>query len=377
MIYLDYASTTPVNQEVLKAYTYVLEKYYANTDSLHDAGLRVAELMEQSREQTASCLKVKANELMFTSGASEANNMAIKGSAFALQHRGKHLITSCVEHSSVDQAMKQLQELFGFEVTYLPVNSSGVVEAETLRRALRKDTILVSIMALNNEVGSINDIAELAKVTHESSRAVFHSDCTQILGKQLLTFLPNIELASFSAHKIYGLKGSGLLYHKQNVHLVPLICGGQQEAGLRGGTSNAPSNIAWAKTIRIACEEMDEHSRHVSELNQHLRLGLAEIDGVEINSPHDATPYILNFSVMGMTSEVMLNALNHYGICVSSRSTCSSKTKAPSKVLMAMGYSEERATHSLRISLSHLSKKSEVDELLKVLKEIFNDYRIK
>lgn len=377
MIYLDYASTTPVNQEVLKAYTYVLEKYYANTDSLHDAGLRVAELMEQSREQTASCLKVKANELMFTSGASEANNMAIKGSAFALQHRGKHLITSCVEHSSVDQAMKQLQELFGFEVTYLPVNSSGVVEAETLRQALRKDTILVSIMALNNEVGSINDIAELAKVTHESSRAVFHSDCTQILGKQLLTFLPNIELASFSAHKIYGLKGSGLLYHKQNVHLVPLICGGQQEAGLRGGTSNAPCNIAWAKTIRIACEEMDEHSRHVSELNQHLRLGLAEIDGVEINSPHDATPYILNFSVMGMTSEVMLNALNHYGICVSSRSTCSSKTKAPSKVLMAMGYSEERATHSLRISLSHLSKKSEVDELLKVLKEIFNDYRIK
>lgn len=377
MIYLDYASTTPVNQEVLKAYTYVLEKYYANTDSLHDAGLRVAELMEQSREQTASCLKVKANELMFTSGASEANNMAIKGSAFALQHRGKHLITSCVEHSSVDQAMKQLQELFGFEVTYLPVNSSGVVEAETLRRALRKDTILVSIMALNNEVGSINDIAELAKVTHESSRAVFHSDCTQILGKQPLTFLPNIELASFSAHKIYGLKGSGLLYHKQNVHLVPLICGGQQEAGLRGGTSNAPCNIAWAKTIRIACEGMDEHSRHVSELNQHLRLGLAEIDGVEINSPHDSTPYILNFSVMGMTSEVMLNALNHYGICVSSRSTCSSKTKAPSKVLMAMGYSEERATHSLRISLSHLSKKSEVDELLKVLKEIFNDYRIK
>ena len=377
MIYLDYASTTPVNQEVLKAYTYVLEKYYANTDSLHDAGLKVAELMEQSREQTASCLKVKANELMFTSGASEANNTAIKGSAFALQHRGKHLITSCVEHSSVDQTMKQLQELFGFEVTYLPVNSSGVVEAETLRQALRKDTILVSIMALNNEVGSIYDIAELAKVTHESSRAVFHSDCTQILGKQPLTFLPDIELASFSAHKIYGLKGSGLLYHKQNVRLVPLICGGQQEAGLRGGTSNAPCNITWAKTMRIAFEKMDEHSRHVSELNQRLRLGLAEIDGVEINSPQDATPYILNFSVKGMTSEVMLNALNHYGICVSSRSTCSSKTKAPSKVLMAMGISEERATHSLRISLSHLSKKSEVDELLNVLKEIFNDYRIK
>ena len=161
------------------------------------------------------------------------------------------------------------------------------------------------------------------------------------------------------------------------MRLVPLICGGQQEAGLRGGTSNAPCNIAWAKTMRIAFEKMDEYSRHVSELNQRLRLGLAEIDGVEINSPQDATPYILNFSVKGMTSEVMLNALNHYGICVSSRSTCSSKTKAPSKVLMAMGISEERATHSLRISLSHLSKKSEVDELLNVLKEIFNDYRIK
>lgn len=377
MIYLDYASTTPVNPEVLKAYTYVLEKYYANTDSLHDAGLKVAELMEQSREQTASCLKVKAHELMFTSGASEANNTAIKGSAFALQYRGKHLITSCVEHSSVTQAMKQLEELFGFEVTYLPVNHEGVVEAETLRKALRKDTILVSIMALNNEVGAINDIASLAKITHEHSRAVFHSDCTQILGKQPLTFLSEIELASFSAHKIYGLKGSGLLYHKQNVRLVPLICGGQQEAGLRGGTSNAPCNIAWAKTMRIATETMAAHNHHVTMLNQQLRQGLAAIEGVEINSPKHATPYILNFSIQGMTSEIMLNALNHYGICVSSRSTCSSKTKAPSKVLMAMGYSEERATHSLRISLSHLSTASEIDHLLKVLKEIFNDYQIK
>lgn len=377
MIYLDYASTTPINQEVLKAYTYVLEKYYANTDSLHDAGLKVAELMEQSREQTASCLKVKSSELMFTSGASEANNTAIKGSAFALQNRGKHLITSCVEHSSVNQTMKQLEELFGFEVTYLPVNSKGVVEVETLSKALRKDTILVSIMALNNEVGAVNDIAALAKITHERSRAVFHSDCTQILGKLPLDFLPDIELASFSAHKIYGLKGSGLLYHKQNVRLVPLICGGQQEAGLRGGTSNAPTNIAWAKTMRIACETMAEHNQHVMKLNQQLRKGLAAISDIEINSPVDATPYILNFSVKGMTSEVMLNALNHFGICVSSQSTCSSKTKAPSRILMAMGYSEERATHSLRVSLSHLSSEAEVNELLRVLKEIFNDYRIK
>ena len=377
MVYFDYASTTPIHGEVLNAYQILLAKYYANTDSLHDAGIKVADLMEQSREQIASCLKLKADELLFTSGASEANNLAIKGIAFKYKKRGKHLITSTMEHSSVHETMKQLRDEFGFDVTFLEVDESGKVSVESLQKALREDTILVSLMALNNEVGSINEISELANVTKAYSRAYFHCDCTQILGKHPIDFLKDIDLASFSAHKIYGCKGSGLLYKRRKVELQPLTCGGQQERGLRGGTSNAPVNIVLAKTIRLALDSQFQHLQVVTKLNHQLRTLLKDILEVEINSPMDASPYILNFSFKNITSEIMLNALNDRGFCVSAQSTCSSKTKSPSRVLKAMGFSEKRALRSIRCSFSYLSKESEVNEFVQTIKEILNEYRIK
>lgn len=377
MIYFDYASTTPMRPEILKNYTYVLEKYFANTDSLHTLGIQVAELMEKSREQIASCLKVKSEEIFFTSGASEANNMAIKGCAFAYQNRGRHLITSCVEHSSVLHTFEQLEEIFGFEVTYLPVNKEGKVEVETLRKALRPDTVLVSIMALNNEVGAINPIHELAECVHANSRALFHSDCTQMLGKYPLDFLKEIDYASFSAHKIFGCKGSGFLYKRNHVKLVPLINGGQQEDGLRGGTSNAPANIVLAKTLRLALDEMAMHYEKVQKLNQRMRTALAQMDEVEINSPDDASVYVLNFSFTCITSEIMLNALDNRGFCVSAQSTCSSKTNRPSHVIINMGYSEARAGRAIRCSFSHYNTEEEVDKFIQTIKEILNDYRVK
>lgn len=377
MVYFDYASTTPLHEEVLKTYMLVLSKYFANTDSLHDAGIKVSDLMEQSREQIASCLKVKSEEILFTSGASEANNLALKGIAWKYQHRGRHLITSSLEHSSVNETMKQLRDVFGFDVTFLESNEFGQVEVETLRKALRADTILVSIMALNNEVGTMSKIEALADLTHENSRAFFHSDCTQMLGKHSIDFLAKIDLASFSAHKIYGCKGSGFLFKRRNVELLPLINGGQQENGLRGGTSNAPCNIVLAKTLRLALDSLSEHLQVVRKLNKTLRGLLSELDEVEFNSPMDASPYILNFSFKSITSEIMLNALNEKGFCVSAQSTCSSKAKSPSRVLRAMGFSEKRAQRSIRCSLSYKNTENEIEEFVKAIKEILNDYRIK
>lgn len=373
MIYLDYASTTPIRPEVLQAYEKVLEDYYANADSLHQAGRQVHALLEQSRANIAQLFHVAPSELLFTSCASEANNYAIKGFALANQNRGKHIIISAAEHSSIESSARQLEEIFGFTITRLPLHADGTVHAEDIKQALRKDTILVSVMNVNNETGCINDIAALADCVHTHSRAVFHSDMVQALGKMPLA-LEQVDMATFSAHKIFGLKGSGLLYYRRPLTLLPLICAGQQENGLRGGTSNAPSEIVFAKTLRLALAEQEEHIAHVQTLNAYCRERLAEIEDIEINSPPDALPFILNFSCLHVGSEIMLNALDAKGICVSAQSTCNSKGKAISRVLLAMGRGELRATHAVRVSFSHLTTRQEIDALIEALKEIINDY---
>lgn len=361
---------------MLKTYKYLLETYFANSESLYDSGIKVNKLLEQSREQIAEMLDVKEDEIIFTSGASESNNMLIKGIAFAYQHKGKHLITSNVEHSSVEGAFRQLQDYFGFEVSVVPVNEKGVVTSEALKKVIRKDTILVSIMATNNETGSINDLRSLSEVIKSHSHAFFHSDCTQSLGKNEIPF-DRLDAASFSAHKINGCKGSGFLYKKSNIQLLPLINGGQQEYGLRGGTNNHPCNIVLAKTVRLALESMHEHALHVSHLNDLMRRELNRMDEIVINSPEDASPYILNFSCTCMTSEILLNALNEKKIYVSAKSTCHSKTRSVSSVLLAMGIDEKRASQAIRVSFSRMNTEKEVLDFIKILKEILNEYRIK
>lgn len=376
MIYLDYASTTPIRKEVLETYTMLLHKYYGNSDSLHEIGRETSKLMEQGRAQIAQLLHVYKEEILFTSCASESNNMAIKGVAWRYQNRGKHLITTCIEHSSVHNTMEQLKEYFGYEITYLPVNADGCVELEDLKKALRKDTILVSMMMVNNETGAIQPIKECADYVHANSLALFHMDGVQALGK-IPVDLSCVDLATFSAHKIYGLKGSAILYKKRNVDLLPLISGGQQEFGLRGGTSNVPTNIVFAKTLRLALEQQPRSYEHVKELNLYLRSSLKDIEDVVINSSENASPFILNISCLRIGSEIMLNALNSKGFAVSAQSTCSSHSKAISHVLLAMGRDELHATHAIRISLSHLTTKQEIDAFIDALKEINNDYRTK
>ncbi|WP_416325303.1 cysteine desulfurase family protein [[Eubacterium] hominis] len=376
MIYLDYASTTPIRKEVLDTYTMLLSDYYGNSDSLHDIGRESAKLMEKSRANIAQLFHVRSDEIFFTSCASESNNYATKAFAWANQNRGKHLITTCVEHSSIANAMKQLEEHFGFEVTYLPVNEDGVVEFQDLKQALRKDTILVSMMMVNNETGAINPVKECADHVHQHSLAAFHMDGVQALGK-IKVDLSFVDMATFSAHKIYGLKGSGLFYKKKNIRVLPLISGGQQEEGLRAGTSNAPADIVLAKTIRLALEELDQNYVYVKGLNDWLRKELSSIKDIVINSCENASPYILNISVLCIGSEVMLNALNERGFAVSAQSTCSSKSKAISHVLLEMGLGEVRATHAIRISISHWTRKEELVAFVNTIKEVIHDYRTK
>lgn len=376
MIYFDYASTTPVRKQIIDTYIKVLSSYYGNSDSMHEVGRTANKLMEQSREQIAQLLKVDKDEVIFTSCASEANNLAIKGYAWKYQHRGKHIITSRVEHSSVLKSVEQLKDVFGFDVTYLPVNEDGVISLDDLKQALRPDTILVSLMMVNNETGACNPIEECANYIKANNRAVIHVDAVQGMGKLPLT-CALYDMVSFSAHKIYGLKGSAVLYKKKNIELVSLISGGQQEMGLRGGTSNAPQNIVLAKTLRLMLEEQELSFAYVSSLNQILRNAFASMDGWYVNSPKQASPYILNVSCAYIGSEILLNALNTRGFAVSAKSTCSSKSKVQSHVLKEMGLEEFRTTNAIRISLSSMTTKQEVYALIEALKEIYHEYRTK
>jgi len=360
MLYLDYAATTPVNQEVQETYAKIIHEHFGNADSLHQLGLEASSLMERSRSLIASLLKIATNEVIFTSGASEANNLAIKGVAFQYQKRGKHLITTSVEHSSVYETCKQLEESFGFEVTYLKVNQDGELSLEELEKAIRSDTILVSIMHVNNEVGMIYPIEEIKKITKKYPNVHLHVDMVQALGKIPID-LTDIDLASFSAHKIYGLKGSGILVKKNSTQLLPLITGGQQEFNLRAGTSNVPTNIVLAKTIRLALEDLDKKSEHVRMLNQMLRNYFLNLEHAHINSPINASPYIVNVSLLDYKPETLIHALEELGIYISTKSACTTKKNTISRTLKAMNSSDAIGNAALRISLSHTMKEADIE----------------
>lgn len=373
MIYLDYASTSPIREEVLDTYVKLLKNYAGNADSLHELGRESSKVMEESRARIAQLFNLYEGEVIFTSGASEANNMAIKGYCFANPQRGKHIITSRIEHSSVSKAVEQLQDVFGYEVSYLTIDEEGKVSLEELKSLLRKDTVLVSIAYVNNELGVIQPIEEISDIVHNNSQAKLHVDMVQALGK-IPCDLSLVDMASFSAHKINGLKGSGLLIKKKNITLTPLISGGQQEFGERAGTSNVAVNTVLAKNIRLALDEQQTTYTHVKELNDYMREELLKIEGIVINTPYDGSPFILNFSYANLGSEVMQNALDEKGIYVSSISTCSTKKTAKSKVLIEMGLESWRTTNMLRMSFSKLTTKEECRETIEALKEVLDAY---
>ncbi len=371
-VYFDYSSTTNVHPDVLKAYMDLLKTTYVNSESLYDEGTIVSRNLEKARNAISELLKVHPDEIIFTSGASEANSEAIKSVSFSMPEK-KHIITSQIEHSSVLNACKQMEDVFGYRVTYLPVNEQGIVSVKDLKNALDNDTSVVSLMSVNNETGAINPIEEIKEIVKKTSSAYMHVDMTQAIGKVPCSF-ENIDLASMSAHKIEGLKGSGILVKKKHVPFVPLINGGEQEYGLRGGTNNACTNMVFAKTLRIALENEKKYHDYVQKLQTLLLDQLKEIDGVEINNPENNLCSIVNFSYENIPSEVMQNALNRMGFMISARSTCESKSNNPSYVLKAMGYSDRRASSCIRISLSYHNTEEDILDFIKALKEIISHY---
>jgi len=375
MIYFDYAATTPINPEILESYNELLKKYYANSASMHIMGAQVDSLQNRARKQIADLLGVKSEEIIFTSGASEANNTALKGVALRNQKKGKHIITTMVEHPSVLNTCKQLESLYGFEITYLPVNKEGKVELEVLEKAIRKDTILVSLIFVNNETGSINDIEGIGSfLKNNYPHIIFHTDATQGIGKFALN-LRDIDLLSLSAHKLNGLKGSGLLVKKQEVKLEPLINGGDQEFGYRAGTSNWPVNVMLAKTLRFAFESKDQNYQIVKRYYDEIRAFLEAREDIQINSPKDGSPYILNFSLKNTKSAVVAGFLEKEGICVSTVSACSAHKALKSYVIEAIYQDEKRASSSLRISLSPLTTEDEIVLLLKALDKALKEIK--
>ena len=371
-VYLDHAGTTKPDPEVLKTYTALLADHYANSESLYDEGSEVHRMMEKARSAAAGLLGVLPGEILFTSGSCEANSMAVKGVSFACPDK-RHIITTPIEHSSILSACHQMEHLFHYDITWLPVYEDGRVKASDVRSALRPDTVLVSVMHVNNEVGSVNPIQEIAELVRKKSSAYFHSDLTQSIGKVPVD-LKQIDLASISAHKLHGLKGSGILVKKTHVPMEPLISGGEQEFGLRGGTANSAADTVFAKTLRLALEKQEATWKHVSALKQRLYEGLSELEGIEFNSPKDAIPHVLNFSYEKIPSEVMQNELNRRGFMVSARSTCESNSNNPSYVLTAMGFSERRASCSIRVSLSLENTMEEIDLFIKAVKEMITQY---
>ena len=370
MIYFDNAATTKIYDDALTSYVQVSQKFFGNPSSLHQLGVDAFQVLTKARAQVASLLSVQPEEIFFTSGGTESNNWAIKGTALEKSVFGKHIITTKIEHPSVIQTCKQL-ERFGFEVTYLDVDSKGIVSIEQLKESLRKDTILVSVMAVNNEVGAVQPIAEIAKVLEEYPSIHFHVDCVQAVERasQLLS-IGRIDLLSLSAHKFHGPRGVGIMYKKFGRKIQALLTGGGQEKGERSTTENLPGIVATTKALRMALEEESV----TGELRSQLWKELATKPEIRIFSPEDGASHVLCFAIKGVRGEVVVHAFENHGIYISTTSACSSKKADSSSTLYAMDVPTEWATGAVRVSFSNDNTKEEVEQFIKVLHQLMKQF---
>lgn len=371
MTYLDYSATTPTDERVLETFVSVSNKYIGNPNSLHKLGVEAKGIIDAATKQIADLLGIKESEIIYTSGASESNNTAIKGIALKYQNRGKHIITTEFEHSSIYGPLNSLQKQ-GFKVDFVKTNDFGVVDIEDLKRLLDSETILVSVGLINSEIGIRQPVEEIGKLLKDYPKCFFHVDMTQGLGKIKLDF-ENIDLASFSGHKIYGIKGIGVLYKKENISIEPLINGGKSTTIYRSGTPATALIASLSKAIRLILTDLDKHYDYIKGLNEKLISELKKIDGVYINSNEYCIPNVVNVSVIGVKPETMLHALENYDIYISTQTACS--TGSVSKSVLALTKSEERATSSIRISLSHLTNEEDINYFIDCFKKCLDELK--
>lgn len=387
IIYLDNAATTPLDPRVLAAMMPYLKEGYGNASTLYSLGQEAKEAIEKSRETIANFISAKAEEIIFTSGGTEADNFAIKGVAFANEKFGRHIITNTIEHHAVLEPCHWLEKR-GFKVTYLPVDKNGLVNINEVEKAITDETILISVMQANNEIGTIEPISEIGKVVKSvrvkrKERGIktpiyFHTDAVQSFGHLPIKVDElSVDLLSASAHKLYGPKGVGFLYLRRGVKIDHLLHGGGHEKGFRSGTENVAGVVGFAKAVELAKEELNREYKRLFELRDKLIKKIFEkIKNVRLNGhPHLRLPNNINLTVEGVEGEAMVLSLNDTGIAASTGSACSSKSLKPSHVLKAIGLSDEDAHSSLRLTLGRFTKDKDINYLSKVLPQVVEKLR--
>ncbi len=372
MIYLDYSATTPVNEEIINTYSKVCRDFIGNPNSLHKLGVEAKKLIDASTEQIAKILGVKSSEIIYTSGSSEANNLAIKGVSSRYSNRGKHIITTELEHSSVIAPISYLQNQ-GFEVDFVKLDENGLVDLNDLKNLLRDDTILVSICAINSEVGVKQDLKAISDIIRTNPKTIFHSDVTQLIGKDKVD-LSMLDMASISGQKFYGMKGIGALIKREGLVIDPLIHGGKSTTVFRSGTPATPLIVSLAKALRLAYDNYEDKYNKVVELNKYLMDKLSKLD-VSINSNKYCLPHIVNVSIKNIKPETMQHALEEYDIYISTQTACSKGEY--SKAVYAVTRDKNKATHSIRISLSYLTTKEEIDKFIDAFSKLIVSLNIR
>ena len=371
--YLDNSATTRCSDKAAELMMKLLLEDYGNPSSLHMKGVIAEKYINEAKKQIAKTLKAQEKEIVFTSGGTESNNLAIIGSAMANRRAGMHVITSSIEHASVSNPMAYLEEQ-GFEVTYLPVDSKGVISMEALKNAIREDTILVSLMQVNNEIGAIQPIEEAGKIIKAANPdIIFHVDAIQAYGKmRIVPKKLNIDLLSVSGHKIHGPKGSGFLYIKDKTKIRPVIFGGGQQKGMRSGTENVPAIAGLGLAAEEIYTDFEEKIDRMYALREYFIEQVTQIEGVSVNgqSQRASAPHVVSVSICGVRAEVMLHTLEDRGIYVSAGSACSSNKPSVSHTLKSIGLAPELLDSTIRFSFSVHTTMEELDYALKVMREV-------
>ena len=373
MIYLDYAASTPVDDQVLDTFYSVSKKYYANPNSIHKFGVETKKLIDNSTIDIANKLGVLKEEIIYTSGASESNNLVIKGICERYKNRGKHILISSLEHNSIVASATAMQEL-GFEVEIIPVKKDGFIDIDALKKMMRQDTILVSICSVDSELGLKQPIEKIGEFLKEYPNCYFHTDASQAIGKVNINF-ENVDLVTITPHKFYGLNGFGILIKKKNVSLKPQINGGKSTTVYRSGTPEVANIVACDKALTIALDNLNERYSYIENLSNIIKNKLSQYKNIHINNTVNSIPHTINFSINGIKSIDVLKELEKYDIYVSTKTSCC-PIETPSKLVYALTRDKSLSSSSIRLSLSHLTTMDEVNEFLSIFDIIYKEYEV-
>lgn len=373
MIYLDYAANTPVDKEVLDYYNEISLKYFGNPNSTHKLGRDAKEVIEKATDIIAKRFNVLPEEIIYTSGSTESNNMVIKGICKRYKNRGKHIILSSLEHNSIMASATSLQEE-GFEIDLVPINSKGIVEVDELKKLIRDDTILVSIVAVDSELGIVQPIEEIAKFLKDYSNVCFHTDATQAIGKIDIDY-SNVDLITFAPHKFYGINGIGVLIKKKHVNIIPLINGGKSTTVYRSGTPVTPLIASAAKALEIALDKQKERFEYVKIINNIIISHMRDFKYIHINNTENSIPFTINISIKGINSREFTKMLEDREVYVSTKTSCCPEN-TPSKLVYALTKDKQLASSSLRISLSHLTTEEEINSFLNIFDECIKELEV-